>query len=275
VNHLTPGPLFRVTAADAAPTITAMPKSPRRSPKPSPARGSASPAGRDTSRPRVPRVVVTGGPAAGKTAILDVLRRHLDGKVAVLPESATALFSGGFPRPTAADGRRLVQQAIFTVQRSLEGIYALEYPDRPHICDRGGLDGAAYWPGGLSRFLGAMGTTLESEYRRYDAVIFLETSAFDEKIYPVDNPHRTETPAQARSIDRTLRNIYQEHPRFFFIGHEVRFYEKVAACLLTLGQVVDLGNHDHGGRRPKKAAPALRRRKPAPSTPATAAGSTR
>jgi hypothetical protein len=214
-------------------------------PKPPAASGATRTAASESSVPHVQRVAVTGGPAAGKTAILDVLRRHLRAKVAVLPESASTLFTGGFPRPADAAGKRLVQQAIFTVQRSLEGIYALTYPDRPHICDRGGLDGAAYWPGGLSRFLGAMGTTLESEYRRYDAVIFLETSALDPKAYPPENPHRIETPSQARQIDKSLRAIWQEHPRFYFIGHEVQFYEKVAACLLTLTEVLDLGNH-HG-----------------------------
>jgi hypothetical protein len=189
-------------------------------------------------------VVFTGGPAAGKTAILEVLRRHLSERVAIVPEAATTLFTGGFPRPTDAAGRRFVQQAIFTVQRSLEGIYSIEHPDRPHVCDRGGLDGAAYWPGGLARFLGAMSTTLESEYRRYDAVIFLESSAAGKNSYPVANPYRRETPEQARRIDRELRKIWQAHPKFFFVGHEVRFYEKVAACLLTLTQVLDLHNHD-------------------------------
>jgi hypothetical protein len=208
--------------------------------------------GADSGVPHMQRVAFTGGPAAGKTAILDVLRRHLHAKVAVLPESATTLFAGGFPRPSHAAGKRLVQQAIFTVQRSIEGIFALEYPDRPHICDRGGLDGAAYWPGGLSRFLGAMGTTLESEYRRYDAVIFLESSAHDPKIYPPENPHRIESPAQAREVDRTLREIWKDHPRFFFIGHQVEFYEKVAACLLALGEVLDLGNH--GGHKKQRRA---------------------
>lgn len=237
------------------------PRNPARSKDPRAGRRSPRPAG--SSPAPVQRVVVTGGPAAGKTAILDVLRRHLDGKIAVLPEAATTLFTGGFPRPTDADGRRLVQQAIFTVQRSLEGIYAIEHAGRPHICDRGGLDGAAYWPGGLSRFLGAMGTTLDAEYRRYDAVIFLETSAFDEKVYPADNPHRLETPEQARRIDRELRAIYENHPRFYFVGHEVKFYEKVAVCLLTLGQILDLGklNGDVASAKPapvssKPAAPA-------------------
>lgn len=209
----------------------------------------------ESTLPQVKRVVFTGGPAAGKTAILDVLQRHLREKVAVLPEAASTLFMGGFPRPTDAAGKRLVQQAIFTVQRSLEGIFAIEFQDRPHVCDRGGLDGAAYWPGGLGPFLGAMGTTLDSEYRRYDAVIFLETSAHDKHSYPAPNPHRVESLAQARLIDRKLREIWQAHPRFFFVGHEVKFYEKVAACLLTLSNVLDLRNHD---TRERESAPQPR-----------------
>ncbi|MDH5676045.1 MAG: ATP-binding protein [Myxococcales bacterium] len=212
----------------------------KKNPKPVPKLASVPPASQ--------RVVFTGGPAAGKTAVLDVLRRHLEPRVTVIPEAATTLFSGGFPRPGDAAGKRLVQQAIFTVQRSLEGIYAIEKPGVPHICDRGGLDGAAYWPGGLARFLGAMGTTLESEYRRYDAVIFMETSAYDQTTYPGENPMRVETPAQARKLDKALREIWQGHPNFHLVGHEVKFYEKVAACLLKLTEILDLGNHVDSAR---------------------------
>ena len=61
--------------------------------------GAADSSGVSTDHRKIRRVAVTGGPAAGKTAILDVLRRHLDRRVVVLPESATTLFSGGFPRP--------------------------------------------------------------------------------------------------------------------------------------------------------------------------------
>ncbi|MCA9321658.1 MAG: AAA family ATPase, partial [Planctomycetes bacterium] len=144
------------------------------------------------------RVVLTGGPAAGKTAVCEVLRRHLANEVAVLPEVATLLFQAGFPRPKDQAGRRLVQQTIYSVQRNLEGIFEITHPDLTHICDRGTLDGGAYWPGGLERFLGAMGTTLEGEYRRYDAVIFLQTSAYGEGAYETESSARIETPAQAR-----------------------------------------------------------------------------
>ena len=75
---------------------------------------------------QIRRVALTGGPAAGKTAILDVLRRHLIGQVVVLPETATTLFRGGFPRPTDPAGIRLLQKTIYEVQHNLEEIFALE-----------------------------------------------------------------------------------------------------------------------------------------------------
>lgn len=186
------------------------------------------------------RVALTGGPAAGKTAVLEVLRRHLEGRVQVLPESATTLFKGGFPRPTDPAGVRLLQKTIYEVQHNLEEIFAIEASDVPHICDRGALDGAAYWPGGLERFLGAMGTTLDSEYARYEAVLFLETCAYDESAYHVENPFRTETPAKARKLDRTLQGIWSGHPRYHLIGHAANFYEKVAEVLIRLHDILDV-----------------------------------
>ncbi len=195
---------------------------------------------KQNTRPKIRRVALTGGPAAGKTAVLDVLRRHLQGRVEVLPETATTLFSGGFPRPKQPAGIRLLQKTIYQVQHNLEEIFALQNDAVPHICDRGALDGAAYWPGGLDRFLGAMGTTLDSEYARYDAVLFLETCAYDDKSYSVDNPYRTETPAMAKKLDQKLQKIWGRHPNFHLVGHETNFYEKVAVVLIKLHAILGI-----------------------------------
>ncbi len=198
------------------------------------------------------RVVLTGGPAAGKTAVSEVLRKQLQDEVAVLPEAATMLFKAGFPRPRDPAGRRLVQQTIFSVQRNLEGIFEISHPDLAHVCDRGTLDGAAYWPGGTDRFLGAMGTTLEAEYRRYDAVIFLRSSAHGTGEYRTDGSMRIETPAQARQLDEKLERVWEGHPNFHLVDHEVNFYEKVAAVLIALQRSLGLGLEARPGR--KKAA---------------------
>jgi hypothetical protein len=44
------------------------------------------------------RVVLTGGPGAGKTAVLELARQYFCKHVLVLPEAAGILFGGGFPR---------------------------------------------------------------------------------------------------------------------------------------------------------------------------------
>lgn len=188
-------------------------------------------------------MVFSGGPAAGKTAIIDVLQRHLADEVAVVAEAATVLFRGGVQRQKSPAGQRIVQRAIFELQRHTEQLAALNSPGRPLICDRGSLDGAAYWPGGVHAFIDANGTTRAREYARYDAVIFLESTAHDRKSYPTGNPLRIESPEEACRLDARLRRIWSGHPNFHLIGHATNFYEKVAVCLITLHKVLGVGAH--------------------------------
>jgi len=96
------------------------------------------------------RVVLTGGPGGGKTTAADLFRREIGDRVIVVPEAATLLFSGGFPRPTQSDAQRSAQCAIYQVQRGLEDIQASQYPERILLCDRGTVDGGAYWPDGAA-----------------------------------------------------------------------------------------------------------------------------
>jgi predicted ATPase len=98
------------------------------------------------------RIVLTGGPGGGKTTAADLFRREIGERVVLVPEAATLLFSGGFPRVTEADARRAAQCAIFHVQRNLEDVQSARFPDRILLCDRGTVDGAAYWPDDPSFF---------------------------------------------------------------------------------------------------------------------------
>src|SRR6476661_7188866 len=105
------------------------------------------------------RIVLSGGPGGGKTTAADLFRRELGDAVVVVPESATILFAGGFPRVREVDARRAVQSAIFHVQRNLEDVQSARFPERVLLCDRGTIDGAAYWPNGDKDFFASMGTT--------------------------------------------------------------------------------------------------------------------
>jgi predicted ATPase len=185
-------------------------------------------------------VVLTGGPGAGKTAVLEVIRRNFHRGVAVLPEAASILFSGGFPRRKDVPGHRAVQRAIYHVQRELERI-ALEHPPdldghggrarRPVIlCDRGTLDGLAYWPGDERDFFRDLDTSLDAELARYHAVIHLRTPPPGNG-YDHSNPVRTESPEEAAAIDARILEVWSGHPNRFVVESTVRFLDKVDRVL--------------------------------------------
>lgn len=178
-------------------------------------------------------VVLTGGPGAGKTAVLEVIRRNFGGQVAVLPEAASILFRGGFPRGTRPQERRCVQRAIFHVQRQLERM-ALE--DGPHLvvlCDRGTVDGLAYWPGDPGAFWVEVGSDRAAELARYHAVIHLRTPA-DGEGYDHSNPERRESAGEAATIDAAIHEAWEGHPRRFTVDSTADFMDKVVRVLALL-----------------------------------------
>ncbi|MFN9720583.1 MAG: AAA family ATPase, partial [Planctomycetota bacterium] len=139
------------------------------------------------------RIVLTGGPGGGKTTAADLFRREIGERVVIVPESATLLFSGGFPRSTQPLAAAAAQHAIFHVQRQLEDVQSSLYPDRILLCDRGTVDGAAYWTGRPDDFFTSLNTTFEAELARYDGVIFFESAAVGGLTIEGGNPIRNES----------------------------------------------------------------------------------
>src|SRR5512145_1665661 len=156
------------------------------------------------------RVVLTGGPGAGKTAVLELIRQSFCEHVKVLAEAAGVVFGGGFPREDDPGCTRAAQRAIFYVQRELENAGDSHNPAIV-LCDRGTVDGLAYWPGSSDECLSSLGTTLETELDRYDAVIHLRTPP-TEHGYNNQNPLRTENAAAAADIDALILRAWERHP---------------------------------------------------------------
>jgi predicted ATPase len=184
------------------------------------------------------RIVLTGGPGAGKTTAADLFRREIGDRVVIVPESATLLFAGGFPRVMEPEARRAAQTAIYHLQRNLEDVQAARFPDRILLCDRGTLDGAAYWPDDPSSFFQAMATTEAAELGRYDAVIFFESAAVGGLGIEGGNPTRIESLEDAVRLDRVLQSIWSKHPRFALVRHNRSFFKKIAVGLSSLESIV-------------------------------------
>ncbi len=189
------------------------------------------------------RIVLTGGPGGGKTTAADLFRREIGEKVVVVPESATLLFSGGLPRVDETHAQCAAQNAIFHLQRSLEIIQASLYPERILLCDRGTVDGAVYWPDTAGDFFEKMGTTLEQELARYDAVIFFESAAVGDMSIETGNPTRIESNREAVELDRRLRDIWSQHHQFTFVPHNPSFFKKITFGLAAMESIVGQLSH--------------------------------
>lgn len=184
------------------------------------------------------RIVLTGGPGGGKTTAADLMRREVGERIVIVPEAATMLFAGGFPRHDDIHAKRSAQTAIYHVQRNLEDIHTALYPDRILLCDRGTLDSSVYWPNEEAGegFFETMATSHKAELDRYDAVIFFETAAVGNLSIEGGNPSRIESTAEAVELDRRLQTTWGQHPNFNFIPHEQSFLKKLEIAVTKLKQ---------------------------------------
>jgi predicted ATPase len=182
-------------------------------------------------------IALTGGPGAGKTAVLEVVRQHFCDHVVALPEAASIVFGGGFPRHDDAGARKHAQLAIFHVQDQMEKLEAELGQAALVLCDRGIPDGLAYWPGTGDEYWSAIGEPREVVHARYHAVIELRTPSA-ERGYDHRNPVRIETAEQAARVDERIARAWAGHPRRFEIASTDRFLDKLDATLAILESLV-------------------------------------
>lgn len=184
------------------------------------------------------KIILTGGPGGGKTTAAELFLREFRERLSLVPETATALFKGGYPRVSDPTVIRLMQSSIFHIQRNMEDIYQHLFPEHILLCDRGTIDGAAYWPAPSSDFFKSMGTTYEDELARYEVVIFFETAAAGG--FPIDlgNKVRIEGKNEAIELDRKLFDLWSKHPRFIFIPNHSSFFTKIGQAIDTLNSLM-------------------------------------
>lgn len=175
-------------------------------------------------------IALTGGPGAGKTAALELARRMLCEHVAILPEAAGVLFGGGFPRHDTRPGMESAQRAIFHVQREMERLVVEERRVAVALCDRGTLDGLAYWPAEEEALWSAVGSTRADELDRYAAVVHLCTPGAEQG-YDRSNALRVESADEAIRIDRRIRQVWDGHCNRTAVSPEDDFLIKMRVVL--------------------------------------------
>ena len=176
------------------------------------------------------RIVVSGGPGAGKTTLWRELADAHPERLIAVPEVATLLLTHVFPTVRNHDERIALQRAIFSVQRSLESAYETRLlPGQVLLCDRGVPDGGGYWPTGHEAFFEAMQTEWQAELARYEAVVFMESAAVGGWSIAQGNAIRSEDQRAAVEIDRRLCQVWAPHPKFQHVSQHPDFTAKIAA----------------------------------------------
>lgn len=189
----------------------------------------------DVQKASTKLIVVTGGPGAGKTAVLEMTKNLLSEKSIILPEAASIIFGGGFWRLPSLTARAAAQRAIFHVQTQLEVMVCEEQKWALGLCDRGTLDGLAYWPHDEKSFWEMSNTSLERELNRYHAVIHLRSPS-DQFGYNHINPLRIESASQSHAIDERIASIWKNHPRYEVVESTKDFISKAQAALALISK---------------------------------------
>lgn len=182
------------------------------------------------------KLVLTGGPSGGKTTLAMALQREFNNRLVVVPESASLLYAGGFPRKNEIKSTQHRQRAIYYVQRELEGMFSDDFPSHLLVCDRGSLDGLAYWQGNPQDFLTSLNSSVEEEVKRYDWVMHLDTAP--ESYYDLSNPLRVESYEEASRLNEKIKSAWDQHPQRFVIANEGHFLNKLHRSLFVVESIL-------------------------------------
>lgn len=170
----------------------------------------------------VAKIVLTGGPCAGKTTTISRIEEHLVNKgyhVLVLNECATETIKGGI-RPFGNNATTVYdfENEILNLQLYKEKRYhdfIKKYSDDTNIvmlCDRGSVDVKAYLgEENYQRILKENNLTHQQLINDYDLVIHLVTVAAD-RYSKNNNETRFENSEEAINVDKNISEAWSSHP---------------------------------------------------------------
>lgn len=197
------------------------------------------------------KIVLTGGPCAGKTTALVKIMEHFSSigyKVFIIPELPTLFLQAGMDYHT--DNKDLFyegEKATLEMQIALEDkfLQMAKSVKQPVliVCDRGTMDISAYMnPVLWNQIISDVKMNNEMLHSRYDAVLHLVSAADGaEQFYTTaTNNKRTEGIELARILDKKVIQAWSEHPHLRVINNHEDFETKLERVLQEISDVLEI-----------------------------------
>lgn len=180
---------------------------------------------------KVFRIALTGGPCSGKTTLLNELKKIYSTKgffIITVSESARELLSQGISRDDMLEFETLVAERQIENEEKAEK--HVSDSDTIIFYDRGLNDAFSYLDDSDKKKLKQhLGISSIEAWNRYDAVLFLETSAVSD-CYEKDSYRIENADDAVRCHYRTLEE-WMGHPHLRYIKAEKNIEDK-KACLI-------------------------------------------
>ena len=198
---------------------------------------------------RIKRIVLTGGPCAGKTTALSFITEHftMEGyKVFTVPEVPTLVSKAGWNYLTSNpqfyfEGEKAILRLQLELEETILRLAKTRIEPCLIVCDRAAMDISAYIsPEMWADITASCGTSTEAlrSVRRYDAIFHLVTAAKGvQQFYTTaNNPNRYERADEtglrmACELDQKVYDAWTGHPYRYVIEGSEDFAHKMR-CLI-------------------------------------------
>lgn len=199
---------------------------------------------------QITRIVLTGGPAAGKTTLISRILKEFkkeDGwKVITIPETATELISGfglgPFPDCMSMEEFQyfVISDQLHKEELALKGAETVPQNKVLVIYDRAIFDDRAYISQeDFDKTLASFGKTPSEVMAGYDVVLHLVTCAKGaEFAYDYGNEARYETVEDARLKDDQTLAAWCSHPNLYVIDNSIDFEDKINRAIAQIYRVI-------------------------------------
>lgn len=201
---------------------------------------------------KILKVVITGGPCAGKSSALDYLIKYYQEKnikVFYINEVATELINQGIAPwtcKTSLEFQKIRMNLQFKKELEIEEKIKKCNDDKVLVLyDRGLMDSKAYTLGNtFEDILQELNLNIIEARDRYDAVFHLLSVSKDkEEFYTLENNNaRIETIEEARKLDDKIITSWIGHPHFRIIKSHDLFIDKIKELINEINNLLDETN---------------------------------